>query len=87
MQRDYWYDGHCHPDALASPKPWASAPRVIRGAAVAARGADGQLSVLSAEVARSLIGHLLGAVSGGAVSARLLLHSIRASRCCRAESI
>lgn len=69
MQRDGWY-------SLALARQWLEAPEAI-GRRAAQRAvarlaprelATGQYPVLySAEVARSLIGHLLGAVSGGAL--------------------
>lgn len=69
MQRDYWYDAHCDFASLASPREIGRRaaqrtlarmdPREVR---------TGEYPVLfSAETARSLIGHLLGAVSGGAL--------------------
>ncbi|HRN59731.1 MAG TPA: metalloprotease PmbA [Chiayiivirga sp.] len=72
MQRDYWYDGHCHPDALASPETVGQRAAARTVARLSPRAAPtGSFPVLySAEVARSLIGHLLGAVSGGALYRR-----------------
>ena len=72
MQRDYWYDGHCHPDLLASPEAVGRRAAERTVARLAPRAAPtGSFPVLfSAEVARSLIGHLLGAVSGGALYRR-----------------
>lgn len=69
MQRDYWYDAHCDFASLASPQVIGRRaaertlarmdPREVR---------TGDYPVLfAAETARSLIGHLLGAVSGGAL--------------------
>jgi PmbA protein len=72
MQRDYWYDGHCHPGALASPEAVGRRAAARTVARLSPRAAPtGNFPVLfSAEVARSLIGHLLGAVSGGALYRR-----------------
>ena len=69
MQRDYWYDGGCRLDALQS------AESIGRTAAERALARleprtipTGRYPVLfAAEVARSLIGHLSSAVSGGAL--------------------
>ncbi|MBB5206948.1 metalloprotease PmbA [Chiayiivirga flava] len=69
MQRDYWYDAHCAFAQLASAQEIGRraaertvarlSPREVR---------TGEYPVLfTAECARSLIGHLLGAVSGGAL--------------------
>jgi len=72
MQRDYWYDGHCRLDMLASPEAVGRRAAERTVARLDPRAAPtGQFPVLfSAEVARSLIGHLLGAVSGGALYRR-----------------
>mgnify|MGYP002780655392 FL=1 len=72
MQRDYWYTSALSPDDLESPAQVGRraaertlrrlGPRPIR---------TGEYPVLFApEMARSLIGHLLGAVSGGALYRR-----------------
>lgn len=69
MQRDYWYDAHCDAGSLQDPTAIGRlaaertlarlAPRQLR---------TGDYPVLfAAEVARSLIGHLVSAVSGGAL--------------------
>lgn len=72
MQRDYWYDAHCHADLLASPETVGRRAAERTLARLAPREAPtGSFPVLfAAEVARSLIGHLLGAVSGGALYRR-----------------
>lgn len=72
MQRDYWYDVNCHPGSLQSP---AEIGRRAADRAVARLGArpspTGKFPVLfSAETARTLLGHLLAAVSGGALYRR-----------------
>ena len=80
MQRDYWYTTALDPEQLDSPASVGKRaaertvarldPRPIR---------TGEMPVLFApEVARSLIGHLLGAVSGGALYRRasFLLDSV-----------
>ena len=69
MQRDGWYTYALSPDDL---QPAAAVGRAAAERTVArldpATVATGRYRVLfSAEVARSLIGHLLGAVSGGAL--------------------
>src|SRR5690606_25370120 len=72
MQRDYWYTSALSPDDLESPAQVGRKaaertvarldPRPIR---------TGEYPVLFApEMARSLVGHLLGAVSGGALYRR-----------------
>ena len=72
MQRDYWYTTALDADALESPASVGKRaaertvarldPRPIR---------TGEMPVLFApEMARSLVGHLLGAVSGGALYRR-----------------
>lgn len=69
MQRDYWYDHGRRADALAS------AQSIGRKAAERTTSRLGARSVptcnvpviFSAEVARGLFGHLLGAISGGAL--------------------
>lgn len=72
MQRDYWYDAACCPDDLASPEQIGRRAAERTVARLGPRPAPtGRFPVLfSAEVARSLIGHLLGAVSGGALYRR-----------------
>ena len=72
MQRDYWYDAACAFADLASP---ASIGRRAAERTVARLDPrevrTGEYPVLfAAETARSLIGHLLGAVSGGALYRR-----------------
>lgn len=72
MQRDYWYDAACRIADMASPQfvGLRAAERTL--ARLQPRAAPtGTFPVLfCAEVARSLIGHLLGAVSGGALYRR-----------------
>lgn len=72
MQRDYWYDVNCHPAALQSPNQIGlqAAQRTV--ARLGSRPSPtGQFPVLfSAEMARTLLGHLLSAVSGGALYRR-----------------
>lgn len=90
MQRDYWYDAASRIGDVASPQSVGlrAAERTL--ARLQPRAAPtGTFPVLfCAEVARSLIGHLLGAVSGGALYRRAsFLLIISASRCCRAASI
>jgi len=72
MQRDYWYDAHCHPDALQSPEAIGRRAAARTVARLDPRSAPtGSFPVLfAAEVARSLLGHLLAAVSGGALYRR-----------------
>lgn len=72
MQRDYWYDAHCHQGLLQSPEEIGRRAAQRTVARLSPRSAPtGSFPVLfSAEVARSLIGHLLGAVSGGALYRR-----------------
>lgn len=72
MQRDYWYDAACRIGDVALPEfvGRRAAERTV--ARLHPRPAPtGQYPVLfCAEVARSLIGHLIGAVSGGALYRR-----------------
>ncbi len=72
MQRDYWYDVNCHPAALQTPEAIGRRAAERTVARLNPRKAPtGTFPVLFAsEVARSLIGHLLGAVSGGALYRR-----------------
>lgn len=72
MQRDYWYDVNCHPDELQAPEIIGRLAAERTVARLAPRPAvTGEFPVLfAADVARSLIGHLLGAVSGGALYRR-----------------
>lgn len=72
MQRDYWYDAHCHQGLLQSPEEIGRRAAQRTVARLAPRPAPtGSFPVLfSAQVARSLIGHLLGAVAGGALYRR-----------------
>jgi len=69
MQRDYWYTSALSPDDLEAP---AQVGRRAAERAAARLGPKsirtGEYPVLFApEMARSLVGHLLGAVSGGAL--------------------
>jgi len=72
MQRDYWYSAACSAGDLEAPAAIGrrAAERTI--ARLAPRGVStGSYPVLfAAEVARSLIGHLVSAVSGGALYRR-----------------
>ncbi len=72
MQRDYWYSAACSADDLeaAAAVGRRAAERTV--ARLAPRGVStGSYPVLfAAEVARSLIGHLVSAVSGGALYRR-----------------
>lgn len=72
MQRDYWYDVNCHAASLSSPGEVGRRAAERTLARLAPRPAPtGSFPVLFApEMARSLIGHLLGAVSGGALYRR-----------------
>jgi PmbA protein len=80
MQRDYWYTTALHPDQLeaaASVGRRAAERTVARLAPRRIR--TGEMPVLFApDMARSLVGHLLGAVSGGALyrKASFLLDSV-----------
>jgi len=72
MQRDHWYDAGCCPDALQST---AEIGRIAAERTLARLDPrplqTGEFPVLfCAEVARSLFGHLIGAVSGGALYRR-----------------
>ncbi len=72
MQRDYWYDSNRDASALAGP---GVIGRKAGARTVARLGAQpiatGQMPVLFApEIATSLIGHLLSAISGGALYRR-----------------
>ncbi len=72
MQRDYWYDAACRIDDLAPPQAIGRRAAERTVARLDPRAAPtGRFPVLfCAEVARSLIGHLIGAVSGGALYRR-----------------
>ena len=72
MQRDYWYDAACRIGDVAAPEIIGRRAAERTVARLDPRAAPtGQFPVLfCAEVARSLIGHLLGAVSGGALYRR-----------------
>ncbi len=72
MQRDGWYDVHCHGGSLQSPEALGRIAAERAVARLAPRPAPtGRFPVLFvAEVARSLIGALLSAVSGGALYRR-----------------
>lgn len=69
MQRDYWYDSGCRFEDLADPESIGRRAGERALARLAPRSVKtGQYPVLfSAEVARSLFGHLLSAVSGSAL--------------------
>ena len=72
MQRDYWYDVNCHPGSLQTPAAIGRRAAERTVARLNPRAAPtGTFPVLfRAEVARSLLGHLLSAVSGGALYRR-----------------
>ncbi len=72
MQRDDWYDTNCRASDLAAPALIGRRAAQRAVARLDPRPAPtGSFPVLfQAEVARSLIGHLLGAVSGGALYRR-----------------
>ena len=72
MQRDGWYDHHCHAGSLQSPADVGRIAAERTLARLAPRQAPtGRFPVLfCAETARSLIGALLNAVSGGALYRR-----------------
>lgn len=83
MQRDYWFDVACCQDDLATPESIGRRAAERTVTRLDPRPAPtGRFPVLfSAEVARSLIGHLIAAVSGGALYRRasfLLDHMGRA---------
>lgn len=67
MQRDYWYDSNCNPQALASPESIGQfcGERTVRR--LGGRQVDScQVPVLfEAPLASSLIGHLISSISGG----------------------
>lgn len=69
MQRDYWYDSGCRFEDLADPESIGRRAGERALARLTPRSVKtGQYPVLfSAEVARSLFGHLLSAVSGSAL--------------------
>jgi PmbA protein len=69
MQRDYWYDSGCCFDDLADPESIGRRAGERALARLAPRSVKtGEYPVLfAAEVARSLFGHLLGAVTGSAL--------------------
>jgi PmbA protein len=69
MQRDYWYDSGCNFEDLADPESIGRHAGERALARLAPRSVKtGTYPVLfSAEVARSLFGHLISAVSGGAL--------------------
>lgn len=69
MQRDYWYDSNRNPVKLESPESIGlkSAQRTVNRLG-ARQIASTQASVLfDPSVAKSLIGHLVGAIKGGAI--------------------
>ncbi|KFN41391.1 hypothetical protein N789_05815 [Arenimonas oryziterrae DSM 21050 = YC6267] len=72
MQRDYWYSTALDAAELESPAAVGRRAALRTVARLAPRSiATGDYPVLfSAEMARSLVGHLLGAVSGGALYRR-----------------
>jgi PmbA protein len=72
MQRDYWFDAGCSRDDLASVQAIGRRAAERTLARMDPRPVQtGQYPVLfAAEVARSLIGHLLAAASGGALYRR-----------------
>lgn len=72
MQRDYWYDTACSADDLAAPESIGEAAARRTLARLGARSlSTRQCSVLfTPDVARSLIGHFIAAVSGGALYRR-----------------
>lgn len=80
MQRDYWYDAHCHPGLIASAQDIGRKAAERTLARMGPRPVQtGTYPVLfAAEVARSLIGSLVSAVSGGALyrKASFLLDSL-----------
>lgn len=67
MQRDYWFDSGCRADALADPESVGrEAARRVLSRLGARRMQTGDMPVLfTPEVARSLLGHFAGAISGG----------------------
>ena len=67
MQRDHWFDGGRRADRLASPEQVGEAARRRTLARLGAEvPATGQLPVLlSPEIAASLLGHFVSAISGG----------------------
>lgn len=72
MQRDYWYTSALAPDALESPEQVGRRAAERTVARLQPRTVPtGDYPVLFApEMARSLVGHFLGAVSGGALYRR-----------------
>jgi len=69
MQRDYWYDARCEWDELASAESIGrrAAERALSRLAPRSLPTGEYPVLFAAEVARSLIGHLVSAVSGGAL--------------------
>lgn len=72
MQRDYWYDSVRRADRFMSAKALADRAAERTLARLDARGLSTRQSpvLFPPELARGLIGHLLGAVSGGALYRR-----------------
>ena len=72
MQRDYWYTASCHPDALqdAATVGRRAAERAIARLQPGAVQTGRYPVLFAPEVARSLFGHLLSAVSGSALYRR-----------------
>src|SRR5690606_9222542 len=67
MQRDYWYDTHCRADRLAGAEQVGQeAARRTLARLGGRKPATGTYPVLFApEVASGLLGHFIGAISGG----------------------
>lgn len=67
MQRDYWYDSHCRADKLASAEAVGQeAARRTLARLGGRKPATGSYPVMLApEMAVSLVGHFIGAISGG----------------------
>ena len=80
MQRDYWYDvARCHEDLMAPEALGARAAQRAVPASGARRPPTGEYPVLfDPQMAAGLVGHLLGALSGGALyrKASFLLDSL-----------
>jgi hypothetical protein len=72
MQRDYWYTASCHPDELqdAATVGRRAAERAIARLQPGAVQTGRYPVLFAPEVARSLFGHLLSAVSGSALYRR-----------------
>lgn len=69
MQRDYWYDQHCHPDSLTGLAAIGerAGQRTVRRLGARKLGTRRCPVLFAPEMARTLVGHLTSALSGASL--------------------